>query len=180
MRVLQVRRDADLTQKPLRPDDGRELRQEDLERDWPIVPKVPREEDRGHSAAPDLAFDRVAVREHGPQTLGERASIVRARLQEVSGRGRVEEAFGRSGSCDEQLLGFPSEVRVRPTGPLQQLGAPCRRKVERLLDDSLELAPALGGHSGRHASGSLFMVPARCATGDSAQTSVAHSTRLSS
>ena len=61
----------DLPEKPLPPEGGGELRRQHLDRDGTPVLQVVREVDRRHSPAPELALDRVAVCERGPQ-LGKR------------------------------------------------------------------------------------------------------------
>ena len=67
VRMLEVCRDADLAQKALDAEHGAELGVEHLQCDRPVVLHVAREIDGGHSAAADLALDRVAVRERDAQ-----------------------------------------------------------------------------------------------------------------
>ena len=69
MRVVQARRDLDLVQEALGADRCRQIGLEDFERYLPVVLDVFREIDRGHAAGPDLADDRVAVRQRGGESL---------------------------------------------------------------------------------------------------------------
>jgi hypothetical protein len=61
VRMLQVRRRADLGEETLGADYGRELRSQDFERDFTIVLQVLREIDGRHSARAELALDAVTV-----------------------------------------------------------------------------------------------------------------------
>ena len=63
VRVGEPRRDADLAQEALRAERGRQGRVEDLDRDLAAVLAVLGEIHRRHPAAPDLAFDGVALGE---------------------------------------------------------------------------------------------------------------------
>jgi hypothetical protein len=65
--VLEIRRDLDLGEEPLGPEDGAELRAEELECDVSVVANVAREIHRRHAAAADLALDVVAPGECGTQ-----------------------------------------------------------------------------------------------------------------
>ena len=58
--MLQPRGEPDLALEPLGTEGGGELGMQHLERDRPVVPEVPGEEDRGHPPAPELALERVA------------------------------------------------------------------------------------------------------------------------
>src|SRR5262245_14482351 len=59
--MLQSRGEANLALEPLRPERGRELRMEHLERDGAAVLQVSGEEVGGHPASTQLALDRVSV-----------------------------------------------------------------------------------------------------------------------
>src|SRR2546426_3199280 len=63
--MLQLCREADLSEEPLGAEDGRKLRAEHLERDGAIVLEIAGEIDRGHATAAELALDRVTAREGG-------------------------------------------------------------------------------------------------------------------
>ena len=69
MRVLQLGGGADLPEEALGPQGGRQLGMQHLEGDQPVMLKVVREVDRGHPAAPELALDRVAIGQIGPEPL---------------------------------------------------------------------------------------------------------------
>ncbi len=71
VRVLELRGEADLAQKPLGAEHRGELGPEHLEGDEPVVLEVCGEIDRGHPAAAELALDRVAAREGSPETFEE-------------------------------------------------------------------------------------------------------------
>ena len=60
VRVLEVGRESDLGQEALGPDDGGELRAQDLERHGAAVAKILRQVHRGHAARADLALETVA------------------------------------------------------------------------------------------------------------------------
>ena len=62
-------RRADLSKETLGAYDCRELRVHDLEGDGSVMLEVAGEIDRSHPTAPELALDRVAVRQGGDQTL---------------------------------------------------------------------------------------------------------------
>ncbi len=61
--MLQVGGDLDLGQEPVAPDDGRELRMQDLDGHLAAVLQVLGEIDRGHAALTELALDAVTVTE---------------------------------------------------------------------------------------------------------------------
>ena len=61
MRVLQVGRRLDLSQKPFRADDCGQLGLQDLERDLSLMPEIISEINRGHPALTELALDLVAT-----------------------------------------------------------------------------------------------------------------------
>jgi len=69
IRMLQVRRDLDLAQEPLRAEDGAELRVEHLDRDVAIVFEIAREINGRHAAAAELAIDDVQPGERGVQVI---------------------------------------------------------------------------------------------------------------
>ena len=60
VRMLQIRRDPDLGQKPLGAEHRAELRLQHLERDLAVVLEVVREVDGRHAAGADLALDQVS------------------------------------------------------------------------------------------------------------------------
>jgi len=68
VRVLELCREADLSQKPLGAEHGGKLGPQHLERDRAVVLEISGEVDRGHAAAAKLALDRVAVGERCLQT----------------------------------------------------------------------------------------------------------------
>jgi hypothetical protein len=61
--VLQTGGEVDLALEPLRAQRGRELRQQHLEGDRPLVTEVLGEVNRGHAAAPELALEGIAAGE---------------------------------------------------------------------------------------------------------------------
>jgi hypothetical protein len=61
MRVLQSRGRADLAQEPLGAQAQCQVREEDLERDGPVVAEVAGEVDHGHAAAPELSLESVPL-----------------------------------------------------------------------------------------------------------------------
>src|SRR5205085_3481619 len=71
VRVLELRREADLSEKPLGTEDGGKLRAEHFERDGAVVLEISGEIDRGHPAAAELALDRVTTREGRTHALEE-------------------------------------------------------------------------------------------------------------
>src|SRR5205085_985086 len=72
VRVLQVRRDADLAEEPLSAEYGTQLWTQHLERDFAIVPDVGRQVHGGHAAGTKLTLDFVATDE-GRVQLGDRS-----------------------------------------------------------------------------------------------------------
>src|SRR6266581_7467623 len=66
--MLQLCREADLSEEPLGAEDGRKLGAEHLERDGAVVFNVAGEVHRGHPAAAELTLDRVMVRQRNPQS----------------------------------------------------------------------------------------------------------------
>src|SRR5689334_8162045 len=98
--MLQVRRDADLAQKPLDTEDGAELRIQDLERDESLVTEVPREEDCSHAPAPELPLNHVAAGECFVESGGVRVrhdSGSRRGGGGTTAKGRAEEPFRLAG-----------------------------------------------------------------------------------
>src|SRR5207247_8786492 len=67
--VVQLGRDLDLSQKPVGPDDRRELGSQDLDGHLPAVLQVVGEVDRRHPAAAELPLDGVAPGEGGVEAL---------------------------------------------------------------------------------------------------------------
>jgi hypothetical protein len=63
VRVREVHRDLDLAAEPLRPNHGREIGVEHLQRDISAVFEVSREEDGRHPTATELALDRIHITE---------------------------------------------------------------------------------------------------------------------
>ena len=63
--MLEVRRDANFAEEPIGAEHRAELRVEELDGDWSLVPDVVREIDGGHAAGADVALDRVAAGEPG-------------------------------------------------------------------------------------------------------------------
>jgi hypothetical protein len=61
MRVIEPGREPDLPDESLGAQGVRQLGMEDLQGNRTVVPEIAGEKDRGHPAAPELAFDRVAV-----------------------------------------------------------------------------------------------------------------------
>lgn len=59
--MLEVGRDLDLLHKALGAERMGQLLVQHFEGDWPIVPEIARQVDRGHAAPAELAFDQVAV-----------------------------------------------------------------------------------------------------------------------
>jgi hypothetical protein len=78
--MLQVRGYLDLGEKTLDPHDGAQLRVEHLERDATIVSHIARHVHRRHSAAADLAFDRIAACERSIE-LRDSVHPARSRLE---------------------------------------------------------------------------------------------------
>jgi hypothetical protein len=62
VRVIELRGDPYLTQEAVRPDGRGYFRTQHFDRDLPLVLEVAGEINGGHSAATELALDRVAVR----------------------------------------------------------------------------------------------------------------------
>src|SRR5437667_11016450 len=71
VRVLELRREADLSKEPLGAQHCGELRAQHLERDGAIVFEVAREVHRGHPTAAELALDRVTAGEGCAQAAGQ-------------------------------------------------------------------------------------------------------------
>jgi hypothetical protein len=63
--MVEASGEADLPLEPVGAEADGELGQQHLERDGPVVLEVAGEVDRGHSAAPELALERVAAGEGG-------------------------------------------------------------------------------------------------------------------
>ena len=63
VRMLESCGELDLAKEALGSQARRQLGMEHLERHRPLVPEVLGEEDGGHAAAPELALDRVAIRQ---------------------------------------------------------------------------------------------------------------------
>jgi hypothetical protein len=63
--VLEARGEADLARKALGPDDGIEMKAQDLEGDGAVVLEVGGKVDGGHATLADLALDAVPVGEGG-------------------------------------------------------------------------------------------------------------------
>ena len=61
MGMLQPGGELDLAEEAVRPQCGREVGMEDLERDRTVVPEVAGQKDRGHAPTAELALDRVPV-----------------------------------------------------------------------------------------------------------------------
>jgi hypothetical protein len=61
--VLQACSGPDLLVESFGSEDGREIRAQDLERDWAEVLEIAGEVYRGHSTAPELSLERVSVGE---------------------------------------------------------------------------------------------------------------------
>ena len=61
--MLEDRRDLDLGEKALEPEDRAEVGIQELESDVPVVPEIAGEIDRRHSAGANLALDVVAILE---------------------------------------------------------------------------------------------------------------------
>jgi hypothetical protein len=61
--VLEPGGEADLALEALGAERGRELRQEDLEGDWAVVPEVLGQVDHSHAAPAELALDPVVIRQ---------------------------------------------------------------------------------------------------------------------
>src|SRR5829696_6103222 len=110
IRMLQIGRDANLAEEALDTEHGTELRIDHLERDVPRVPDVAGEIHGGHTAASDLAIDRVAAGERGAQLGG----IVHARnYGRAIGRARV--GRGASDSLTPRRAPRPQpRARYRP------------------------------------------------------------------
>ncbi len=70
VRVAEARRDLDLALKPLGAEGRGQVRMEELEGDEPSVLDVAGQVDRGHAAAPDLAFQPVVRRQRDPNAVG--------------------------------------------------------------------------------------------------------------
>jgi hypothetical protein len=88
--VLQIRRDANLSEKSLDTEDRAEFRLQHFERDTSIVLDVACTIDRRHSADTDLVFNAVAASERRSQLLGVRhAEIMLAddRTRQTPGAG---------------------------------------------------------------------------------------------
>ncbi len=66
--MLEPGGDPDLAEEPLRPQGGREIGMEHLDRHVPIVFPVVREKDRGHAAATEPPADGVLPAEGGVET----------------------------------------------------------------------------------------------------------------
>ena len=94
VRMLEIRRDADLAQESLRPEDGAELGVEHFERDEPLMLEVAREVDRRHAAAAQLAFDDVRAREGGVQVIGRLQMGTSAGIALKCGSGRYAASRG--------------------------------------------------------------------------------------
>ena len=69
--MVQLCRDRDLAQKPLRPQRRSEFRPQHLERHLAVVLQVLGEVDGGHAAGADLALDAIAVDQCGPELFGD-------------------------------------------------------------------------------------------------------------
>jgi hypothetical protein len=61
--VMEVGRELDLLQEPLGAEGGGELRVENLEGDFAVVPQVAGEIDSRHPTGADLTFDFVALKQ---------------------------------------------------------------------------------------------------------------------
>lgn len=61
--MLKVRRNLDFGEKSFDAEYGAEVRLQDFEGDWTVVPRVVREIDGGHTSGSDLAVDLVAIGE---------------------------------------------------------------------------------------------------------------------
>src|SRR3989454_10809430 len=78
--MLETRRHQDLAFQALAPDRRADLRPQHLQRDLAVVLEVARQEDDGHSPAPQLALDHEPAleacwRRFVPQSLGERRHL---------------------------------------------------------------------------------------------------------
>jgi hypothetical protein len=71
VRVLQLRREADLGEEALAADHGTELGMQHLDGDLALVLEVLGEVDGGHPALAELALEPVAVGEAGAQAFGD-------------------------------------------------------------------------------------------------------------
>jgi hypothetical protein len=110
IRVLQIRRDANLAEKALNAEHGAEVRIQNLERDAAIVPEVAREIDGRHAAGADLALDGIASAERGIE------------LVDDGGHegGAGADTLGRPGalaSRDIHLVRFPLRGTSKTTAP---------------------------------------------------------------
>ena len=65
------RRRLDLAMESLGAERLGQLGMEHLQRDWPLVPEVEREEHGGHAAPPELAFDAVPILQTALEPLAE-------------------------------------------------------------------------------------------------------------
>jgi len=61
----------DLPLETLGAEGGSQLRMQDLQRDWPVVPEVVGQIDGGHAATPKLSIDAVPIRKVALELLGE-------------------------------------------------------------------------------------------------------------
>src|SRR4029453_19082231 len=84
----------DLGEKALGPEDGAELRVEDLERDAAVVANVAGEEDGRHPATADFAVDRVPAFERGGQARGRHGDVGAGCAAVMASRRRYREAGG--------------------------------------------------------------------------------------
>src|SRR5881296_2236357 len=76
--MLQLCREADLSEEPLGAEDGRKLGAEHLERDGAVVFNVAGEVHRGHPTAAELTLDRVAARKGRPHALRNVGHVARS------------------------------------------------------------------------------------------------------
>ena len=107
VRMIQTRGDLDLPQKPVGSEPRRELRAEHLDRDRAAVLHVAGAVYDGHTTAAQLALDRVAVRERGPEAGN--------RIAQLTHLGHPTRPAPVSGSAGR--TGPPSRTASPPAAP---------------------------------------------------------------
>src|SRR5439155_26556172 len=97
--------DLDLAQEPIGSDRRRDVAVEDLDRDLPAMLEVVREEDRRHSAAPQLAVEAIALGQSPREVFG---SVGRHRVT------LPQERRNEWGSRNGYDLGYENRVKACP------------------------------------------------------------------
>ncbi len=151
--MLEARGETDFLLEAVGAQAERDLRMEELQRDRAIVAQIVREEDRGESAATELALEPVLCAERLRQRLATRhrrdytGKMNGARTFEEGRRAKASGERRRSQPADEEV---GEQVRDRLGGRRPVRAIPTRNPVHRAKQrEREELGVALREHSAR-------------------------------